>query len=88
MACTQILVWNPEQRLWCCFTDRLNQSTSFDSSVLWRRLASIDLKWQDDLIVTFFNFLVVLMYIYLTSMDAEAVKTNRSSIVNITSGNP
>ena len=86
MACTQILVWNPEKRLWYCFTDRLNQS--FDSSVLWRRLASIDLKWKDDLIVTFFNFLVVLMYIYLTSMDAEAVKTNRSSIVNITSGNP
>ena len=86
MACTQILVWNPEQRLWYCFTDRLNQN--FDSFVLWCRLASIDLKWQDDLIVTFFNFLVVLMYIYLTSMDAEAVKTNRSSIVNITSGNP
>ena len=86
MACTQILVWSPEKRLWCCFTDRLNQS--FDSSVLWHRLASIDLKWKDDLIVTFFNFLVVLMYIYLTSMDAEAVKTNRNSIVNITSGNP
>ena len=36
----------------------------------------------------FFNFLIVLMYIYSTSIDAEAVKTNRSSIVNITSGNP
>ena len=82
MACTQILVWNPEQRLWCCFTDRLNQS--FDSSVLWRRLASIDLKWQDDLIVTFFNFLVVLMYIY----GCRGCENKQKQHVNITSGNP